>query len=222
MYDIGFVETIFEIFWLWTVSSFSYKKRLSPVSSYSPDALNVFKTAKFSSSSIDLCQQTYYARYWVCRDSLLLRFSNSRQCSRYHSHLFASIHGLSASIWYQSVYHATHNPKLCSSSNDLCQSSHHARYWVCRDNNYHFPTFDRFFLFLYKRQPPVSSCAPDVFNAFKTAKFCSSTIILCQQRHHAWYWVCRDNNYGILTLDSFFLLLYRKAAPSEQLCSWRT
>ena len=113
MHDIGFVETIFEFFWLWTVSSLSYKKRLSPVSSYSPDALNAFKMAKFSSSS-----------------------------------------------------------------NDLCQSSHHARYWVCRDNNYHFPTLDRFFLFLYKRQPPVSSCAPDVFNAFKTATFGSSTIDL--------------------------------------------
>ena len=68
MHDIGFVETIFEIFWLWTVSSLSYKKRLSPVSSYSPDALNALRMAKFSSSSIDLCQQTYYARYWVCRD----------------------------------------------------------------------------------------------------------------------------------------------------------
>ena len=30
MYDIGFVETIFEIFWLWTVSSFSRKKNGCP------------------------------------------------------------------------------------------------------------------------------------------------------------------------------------------------
>ena len=68
MHNIGFVETTFEIFRLWTVSSYSYIKRLPPVSSCSPDALNVFKTAKFSSSSIDLCQQTYNAPYWVCRD----------------------------------------------------------------------------------------------------------------------------------------------------------
>ena len=68
MHDIGFVETIFEIFLLWAVSSYSYIKRLPPVSSCSPDALNVFKTAKFSSSSIDLFQQIYYAQYWICRD----------------------------------------------------------------------------------------------------------------------------------------------------------
>ena len=72
------------------------------------------------------------------------------------------------------------------------------------------------------RQPPVSSCAPGVFNAFKTVKFCSSAIDLYQQSHHASYWVCTDNNDGIPTLDSLFLFLYRKAAPSEQLCSWRT
>ena len=72
------------------------------------------------------------------------------------------------------------------------------------------------------RQPPLSSCAPGVFNAFKTVKFCSSAIDLYQQSHHASYWVCTDNNDGIPTLDSLFLFLYRKAAPSEQLCSWRT
>ena len=71
------------------------------------------------------------------------------------------------------------------------------------------------------RHPPVSSYAPGVFNAFKTVKFCSSTIDLYQQSHHASYWVCTDNNHGIPTLDSLFLFLYRKAAPSEQLCSWR-
>ena len=39
--------------------------------------------------------------------------------------------------------------EVCSSSNDLCQSSHHTWYWVCRDNNYHFPTLDRFFFFSF-------------------------------------------------------------------------
>ena len=68
MHDIGSVETIFMIFRLWTVSSYSYIKLLPTVSSCSPDALNVFKMARFCSSSIDLCQQCYHARYWVCRD----------------------------------------------------------------------------------------------------------------------------------------------------------
>ena len=68
MHDIRFVETIFMIFLLWTVSSYSYIKRLPPVSSCSPDAVNVLKTAKFCSSLIDLCHQSYHARYWVCRD----------------------------------------------------------------------------------------------------------------------------------------------------------
>ena len=140
----------------------------------------------------------------------------------YHSHLFASIHGLSVSIWYWSVDHATHNAKLCSSSNDLCQSSHHARYWVCRNYSYHFSNHGQFLYSYIERQPPVSSCAPGIFNVFKTAKFCFSSIDPCQQSHHAWYWFCRDNNYGIPTLDSFFLFLCRETAPSEQLCSWRT
>ena len=93
-----------------------------------------------------------------------------------------------------------------------CQmTTHNARYWVCGYCIYDFPTLNRFYLFLYikKKIPPV-------------AKFCSSSIDLCQQSHHAWYWVSRDNNYGFPTLNSFFLFQYRKAAPNEQLCSWRT
>ena len=29
-----------------------------------------------------------------------------------------------------------------------------------------------------------------------------------------------ETNYHFPTLDSFFVFLYRQAAPSEQLCSW--
>ena len=73
-----------------------------------------------------------------------------------------------------------------------------------------------------ERLTPVNSYAPGIVNPFKTANFCSSSIDLCQESHHARNWVCGDNNYGFPTLDSFLLSLYRKAAYSEQLCSWRT
>ena len=123
------------IFRLWIVSSYSYIKRLPPVSSSSPDALNVFKTAKFSSSSIDLCHDIGFVETMIMAFRLwtVYLLSQPPVCDNL---------GLSASIWYRSVDHATNNAKLCSSSIDLCQSSHHARYWVCRDYDYGFPTLD--------------------------------------------------------------------------------
>ena len=152
MHDIGFVETIFMIFRLWTVSSYSYIKRLPLVSSCSPDALNVLKTAKFCSSLIDLCHQSYHARYWVCRDynygvptldsvSIIIAISLP-QFMTFRQHLILE-------CWPRNTY-----CQIVSSSNDLCQSSHHARYWVCRDSNYHFPTLSSFFSFLYRKAAP--------------------------------------------------------------------
>ena len=35
------------------------------------------------------------------------------------------------------------------------------------------------------RQPPMSSCVPDAHNNLKVAKFCTSSIGLRQQSHHA-------------------------------------
>ena len=105
-----------------------------------------------------------------------------------------------------------------------CQmTTHHARYRVCGYYIYDFPTLNRFYLFLYKKRlSPMSSCAPDAFNTFKNAKFYSSLINVCQPSNHAWFWVCRDYNYDFPTLDCFVQFLYRKDAPSEQLCSPRT
>ena len=54
----------------------------------------------------------------------------------------------------------------------------------------------------------MSSCASDALNAFKTVKFCSSFINICQLSNHARYWVCKDCNHGLPTLDSFFLIPY--------------
>ena len=73
-----------------------------------------------------------------------------------------------------------------------------------------------------ERQPPVSSCAPDALNILKAAKFCTNSIGLSQQSHHAWYWVCRDYINDFPTLNSFFISQYKTAAPSEQQFSWRT
>ena len=73
-----------------------------------------------------------------------------------------------------------------------------------------------------KRQPPVSRCSPDALNILKAAKFCTNSIGLSQQSHHAWYWVCRDYINDFPTLNSFFLFLYKTSAPSEQQFSWRT
>ena len=73
-----------------------------------------------------------------------------------------------------------------------------------------------------ERQPPVSSCAPDALDTLKMAKVCTSSFGLSQQSHHAQYWVFRNYIYDFPTLNSFFLFLYKTAAPSEQLFSRRT
>ena len=221
MHDIGSIETILMILRLWTVSSYSYIKRLPPVNNCSPDALNVLKTAKFCSSSIDLCHQSYHARHWVCRDynygvptldsvSIIIaislpQFMDFQQT--FDTGMLTTQHIMPNCAPVQLTY----------ASQAIMYDIEFVETMIII-----FQPCTLSFYSYIERQPPVSSCAPGVFNAFKTAKFCSSSIDLCQQSHHAWYWVCRDNNYGIPTLDSFFLFLYRKAAPSEQLCSWRT
>ena len=99
--------------------------------------------------------------------------------------------------------------KFCTSSIGLSQQCHHARYWVCRDYIYDFPTLNSFFLFLYKTAAPpaVSSCSPDALNVFKMAKFRSSWIDLCQRTYKLRYWVCRDCKYGFPTLDSVSVII---------------
>ena len=67
MHDIEFVETMIIIFQSWTVSSYSYVERQTPMSSCVPDAHNILKVAKFC-----LRQQSHHARYWVCRDYFFL------------------------------------------------------------------------------------------------------------------------------------------------------
>ena len=221
MHHIGFLETIFMIFRLWTVSSYSYIKRLPPVSSCFPDALNVFKTAKFRSSWIDLCQRTYKSRYWICRDydygfpsldsvSVIIaislpQFMDFQQA--FDTGVLTTQHIMPNCAPVQMTYASRaimHDIEFVETIVIIFQP------WIVSFYSY------------IERQPPVSSCAPGIFNAFKTAKFCFSSIDPCQQSHHAWYWFCRDHNYGISTLDSFFLFLCRQTAPSEQLCSWRT
>ena len=188
------------------------------MSSCSPDALNVLKTAKFCSSLIDLGLQSYHARYWVCRDynygvptldsvSIIIvislpQFMDFQQA--FDTGVLTTQHIMPNCAPVQMTYAnraITHDIELVETLIIIFQL------WTVSLYSY------------IDRQPPVSSCAPGVFNAFKTGKFCSSTIDLYQQSHHASYWVCADNNYGIPTLDSFFLFLYRKAAPSEQLYS---
>ena len=191
------------------------------MSSSSPAALNVLKTPKFSSSSIDLCQRTYNARYWVCRDynygfptpdsvsviiaSCLPQFMDFQQA--FETGVLTTQHIIPNCAPVQLTYASRaimHDIEFVETIIIIFQS------WSVSFYSY------------IERQPPVSSCAPGISNAFKTANFCFSSIDLCQKSHHAWYWFCRDSNYGIPTLDSFFLFLCRKAAPGEQLCSWRT
>ena len=45
------------------------------------------------------------------------------------------------------------------------------------------------------------------------AKFCTSSIGLSQQSHHARYWVYRDSIYDFPTLNSFFMFLYKMGCP---------
>ena len=98
--------------------------------------------------------------------------------------------------------HSTEVGVLAAKHLNKCQmTTHHARYRVCGYYIYDFPTLNRFYLFLYKKRlSPMSSCARDALNTFKNAKFCSSLINVCQPSNHAWFWVCRDYNYGFPTL----------------------
>ena len=191
------------------------------MSSCSPDVLNVFKTAKFSSSSIDLCQRTYNARYWVCRDY------------NYGFPALDSVSVIIATCWPQfidfqeafdigmlTMQHIMPNcapVQLTYASRAIMHDIEFVETMIII-----FQPWTVSFYSYIERQPPVSSCAPGVFNTFKKAKFCFSSTDLCHQSHHTWYWLYRDNNYDISTLDNFFLFPYRKAAPSEQLCSWHT
>ena len=196
MHEIGFVETTFEIFRLWTDSSYSYIKRLPPVSSCSPDALNVFKTAKFSSSSIDLCQRTYTARYWVCRD---------------YNYGFPSLDSVSVIIAtclpqffdFQQAFDIGMLTTQHIMPNCAPVQLTYASRAIMHDIEFVetmiiiFQPWTVSFYAYIERQPPVSSCSPGIFNAFKI--FCFSSTDLCHQSHHTWYWLYRDNNYGIST-----------------------
>ena len=62
-----------------------------------------------------------------------------------------------------------------------------------------------------ERQPPMSSCVPDAHNILKVAKFCTSSIGLRQQSHHARYRVCRD--YFFFRLWTVSSYCYIKRLP---------
>ena len=62
-----------------------------------------------------------------------------------------------------------------------------------------------------ERQPPMSSCVPDAHNILKVAKFCTSSIGLRQQSHHARYWVWRD--YFFFDFELFLLIAILNGCP---------
>ena len=222
MHDIGFLETIFMIFRLLTVSSYSYIKGLPPVSSCSPDALNVFKTAKFRSSWIDLCQQTYKSRYWICRDydygfpaldsvSVIIAISSPQFMDfqqAFDTEVLTTQHIMPNCAPVQMTYASRaimHDIEFVETIVIIFQP------WTVSFYSYR------------KAAPSEQLCSRHI------QRFQNSKILLqfnwpmsAEPSCMTLQWFCRDNNYGIPTLDNFFLFLYRKTAPSEQLCSWRT
>ena len=62
-----------------------------------------------------------------------------------------------------------------------------------------------------ERQPPMSSCVPDAHNILKVATFCTGSIGLRQQSHHARYWVCRD--YFFIDFELFLLIAILNGCP---------
>ena len=106
---------------------------------------------------------------------------------------------------------------------DLCQRTYKSRYWICRAFDYGFPSLDSVSVIIATSSPQFM----DFQQAFDTGVLTTQHIMPnCApvQMTYASRAIMHDIEFVetivIIYHGQFLLFIYRKADPSEQLCSW--
>ena len=145
MHDIGFVDTIFMIFLLWTGSTYSFIKKCPQWAAVLPTHLMFWKRQNSAPVQLTYASRAIMHDFGLV-ETIIMVFRPWTVSS--YSNIEKQPPVISCA---PDALNTLYMAKFCNSSIGLSQQSHHARYWVCRDYIYDFPILNSFFLFLYKK-----------------------------------------------------------------------